>query len=111
MKKGFYMIASNNGIMEPVSGTFELHYPLMVNRREGHKGASWSVSHIQTGRAISASLRLTTARSLAKAIKHCKVWEVSITTDDIHEYLASETHEKDFIMKERDKAYSSNGYG
>ena len=105
MKKGFYMIASNNGIMEPEEGSFEHYYPLMVNRRADKGGShSWNVTHVQTGRSISQNLQLAAARKLARNIKGCKVWEVSITTDDIHTYLASETHEKEFIMEEREKA-------
>ena len=104
MKKGFYMIASHNNIMEPEEGSFEHYYPLMVNRRGGKGGPqSWNVTHIQTGRAISFDLTLKAARSLAKTIMHCKVWE-SLTDEAIHEYLALETQEKDFIMKEREKA-------
>ena len=109
MKKGFYMIASNNNIMEPETGSFEHHYPLMVNRRAGKLGLhSWNVTHVQTGRSISQNLPLTVARKLARKIKDCKVWEVALTPDDIHAYLASETQEKDFLMKERDKA--ARGY-
>jgi hypothetical protein len=105
MKKGFYMIASNNGIMEPESGTFELHYPLIVNRRETARlsSHSWMVTHIQTGRSISGGLTLKAARSLAKAIKGLKVWE-SQTVEAIHEHLASETQENKLLMKERNKA-------
>jgi len=105
MKKGFYMIASNNGIMEPEEGSFEHYYPLMVNRRADKGGShSWNVTHVQTGRSISQNLPLAAARKLARNIKGCKVWEVSITTDDIHAYLASEIQEKEFLMKEREKA-------
>ena len=106
MKKGFYMIATNNGIMEPEEGSFEHYYPLMVNRRADWNGwqHSWSVTHIQTGRSISTNLPLSVARRLARNIKDCKVWEVSLTFDDVHDYLASETQEKEFIMNERDKA-------
>ena len=108
MKKGFYMIASNNGIMEPEEGSFEHYYPLMVNRRAGMRGGhSWSVTHIQTGRAISQNLPLAIARRLAKNIKHCKAWDC-ITTEAIHEHLASETQEKEFLMEERTKA--NRGY-
>jgi len=105
MKKGLYMIGSNNNIMEPEEGSFELCYPLMVNRRRRYSRSAhgWMVTHIQTGRSISASLTLPAARQLAKAIKHLKVWDC-LTVTAIHEHLALETQEKEFLMKEREKS-------
>ena len=108
MKKGFYMVASNNNIMEPEEGSYEHYYPLMVNRRKAKGGShSWNVTHIQTGRAISFNLPLAMARRLARNIKHCRVWDCK-TTEAIHEHLASETHEKEYLMKHREKA--NRGY-
>ena len=103
MRKGFYLIAANEGGFYQEEGSFELHYPLMVNRRKG-SFSRWSVSHIQTGRAISAGLSLSAARQLAKDIKDCRVWHEALTTEDVHRYLAVETEENKYIMVKREIA-------
>ena len=75
---------------------------MMVNRSESKR--RWSVSHIQTGRAISVGLSLSAARVLANAIKDCRVWSESLTDEDIHNHLALETEEKKYIMSRREIA-------
>ena len=102
MRKGFYLISANEGGFYEQEGSFEIHYPLMVNRSIVDR--QWSVSHIQTGRAISTGLTLSAARILAKAIKDCRVWHEALTAEDIHKHLASETEENKFIMVKREKA-------
>ena len=102
MRKGFYLISANEGGFYQTEGSFELHYPLMVNRSESHR--QWSVSHIQTGRAISTGLTLSAARELVKAIKDCRVWHEALTAEDIHKHLSSETEENNFIMVKREIA-------
>ena len=100
MRKVFYLIAANEGGFYQEEGSFELHYPLMVNRRKG-SSSRWSVSHIQTGRAISVGLSLSAARVLANAIKDCRVWHEALTEEDVHKHLAVETEENIYIMSRR----------
>ena len=102
MRKGFYLISANEGGFYEAEGSFEVHYPLMVNRSIADR--QWSVSHIQTGRAISTGLTLSAARELTKAINDCRVWHEALTTEDIYQHLASETEENNFIMVKREIA-------